>query len=296
MSSGSAVDALVGHQRHRAARGATVALTTAVLQDVGAVRRRARRGRPPARLRRGSACTYGIPPANETTSGRDATANSARTSEADMPAARSRVQVDESIDGELGHGKAQSLASARGPLPGEAVAGDGEHAGRASRRDLRRCAVAHDVGVARGVGAYSSSRVRSMVAAERAVARPRVGPRRASNDGAADHDGARTSRPSSLETTADRSFDARRARRARLRRGSACDPRSVDHPLFARERDPEPPRDPRTRGAQHAERRDVADGVITRRSAVVVELADLVAASPSLVVEEPREERALRRR
>ena len=36
----------------------------------------------------GRAWTYGMPPASETTSGREATAKSARTSEADMPEVR----------------------------------------------------------------------------------------------------------------------------------------------------------------------------------------------------------------
>ena len=61
----------------------------------------------------GIAWTNGMPPASETTSGRDATANSARTSDADMPGRAMGVEVDESIDGELGHGKALSLASAQ---------------------------------------------------------------------------------------------------------------------------------------------------------------------------------------
>ena len=36
----------------------------------------------------GRACTYGIPPASDTTSGRAATAKSARTSEAAIPEVR----------------------------------------------------------------------------------------------------------------------------------------------------------------------------------------------------------------
>ncbi len=36
----------------------------------------------------GRACTNGMPPASDTTSGRDATANNARTSDADMPDVR----------------------------------------------------------------------------------------------------------------------------------------------------------------------------------------------------------------
>ena len=46
------------------------------------------RSMAPVTSSRGSADTNGIPPASETTSGREATANRARTSEAASPAVR----------------------------------------------------------------------------------------------------------------------------------------------------------------------------------------------------------------
>ena len=64
------------------------ALAGAVLQgDQARPRRPARRPRPPSDSS-GSDCRYGMPPASDTTSGRLATANSARIAEARMPAVR----------------------------------------------------------------------------------------------------------------------------------------------------------------------------------------------------------------
>ena len=66
-------------------------LTRAVLQGDAALKSRMTRSIAPSIRSRGRAETKGMPPASETTSGRDATANRARTSEAARPAVRCGV-------------------------------------------------------------------------------------------------------------------------------------------------------------------------------------------------------------
>src|SRR5712691_3526258 len=101
----------------------------------------------------GNAWTLGMPPASETTSGREATANSARTSDADIPAVRAAYRsTNRSIESSAmvsAHASVRASPSLASPpvRPREAVDGAREGASCVDlREDLRREQLEH-VGV-----------------------------------------------------------------------------------------------------------------------------------------------------